>query len=271
MLSFESLSNLFLTHASQVRLIFSALGFALFLGLGTAFPFRPIFKETVIKRWTSNSLITVFNTFLVKFFLPLGLIQLASLYQTDGIMQKTFGQSWLNLFLSLLLLDLIIYWQHRLFHHLPTLWRLHRVHHSDTEFDTTTALRFHTIEIFLSLAIKAFAIFIFGFSAVAILIFEIILNFSAMFNHGNFSLPKAGEKAIVCFFVTPDMHRVHHSIEIHETNSNFGFCLSIWDRLFGSYIKEPERSPVAMPIGLQDFRDSSENTFPKLLTQPFRS
>lgn len=177
---------------------------------------------------------------------------------------------WFVLFAGILLMDMAIYWQHRLMHRVPVLWRLHRVHHSDLDFDTTTALRFHPIEIALSMAYKSLLVLALGLPLFVVIIFEIILNAAALFNHGNVSLPNNVERRLRKAIVTPDMHRVHHSVLQTETDSNFGFFLSIWDRLFSSYIAYPKQSTHTMPIGLEYFREKRLNTLASILWMPFR-
>jgi sterol desaturase/sphingolipid hydroxylase (fatty acid hydroxylase superfamily) len=169
-----------------------------------------------------------------------------------------------------ILLDLLIYWQHVVFHKVPVLWRLHRMHHADTELDATSGLRFHPLEIVLSLAIKAAAIIVLGVPAVAVLVFEIVLNGMALYNHSNVRLPERFERVLRWFVVTPEMHVIHHSTARRETDSNFGFNLALWDRLFGTYSHRPQAGYDGMVIGIETFRDASEQRLDRLLTQPFR-
>ena len=171
---------------------------------------------------------------------------------------------------AFILLDLLIYFQHRIFHAVPVLWRLHRVHHTDVDFDVTTALRFHPIEIFLSALIKAAAVILIGAPVIAVIIFEIVLNATASFNHANVRIPAGLDRVLRLFVVTPDMHRVHHSVEQAETDSNFGFNLPWWDRLFGTYTAQPGAGHDRMTIGLDIFRDAAEGRLDRLLIQPFR-
>jgi sterol desaturase/sphingolipid hydroxylase (fatty acid hydroxylase superfamily) len=168
-------------------------------------------------------------------------------------------------------LDFVIWLQHVMVHAVPVLWRLHRVHHADPDFDLTTGVRFHPIEIVLSMLIKFATIVVLGPPVLAVVIFEVLLNASAMFNHGNLHLPAALDRALRWFIVTPDMHRVHHSVEDDETNSNFGFCLSWWDRLFGTYRGQPRAGHVGMTIGIRGHSDPREVTrLPGMLMLPFR-
>jgi sterol desaturase/sphingolipid hydroxylase (fatty acid hydroxylase superfamily) len=171
---------------------------------------------------------------------------------------------------TVVVLDLFIYLQHVMFHAVPALWRLHRMHHADLDFDVTTGARFHPIEIVLSMLIKLAAVVVLGAPPVAVLIFEVVLNATAMFNHGNLRLPLAVDRVLRLFVVTPDMHRVHHSIVPAETNSNFGFNLPWWDRLLGTYRAQPAAGHVVMTIGLDDFREASDQRLDRMLIQPFR-
>ena len=171
---------------------------------------------------------------------------------------------------GVVLLDLAIYLQHVLFHAVPALWRLHRMHHADLEFDVTTGVRFHPIEILLSMGIKLGVVAALGAPAVAVLVFEVLLNATSMFNHGNVRMPARLDRVLRWIVVTPDMHRVHHSIAARETNSNFGFNLPWWDRLFGTYRAQPAAGHEAMTIGIEQFRDPREQRLDRMLTQPFR-
>jgi sterol desaturase/sphingolipid hydroxylase (fatty acid hydroxylase superfamily) len=171
--------------------------------------------------------------------------------------------------LTVLLLDFLIYGQHRLFHYVPVLWRLHRMHHTDMDLDVTSGLRFHPLEILLSLAVKIVAVVALGAPPLGVLIFEVLLNGTAMFNHSNLALPLKLDRLLRLLLVTPDMHRVHHSIRPHETDSNFGFNLPWWDHLFGTYLATPEDGHAAMTLGLPIFRDARSVGVINLLIQPF--
>jgi sterol desaturase/sphingolipid hydroxylase (fatty acid hydroxylase superfamily) len=173
--------------------------------------------------------------------------------------------------LGFLVLDLVIYGQHVLFHKVPALWRLHRMHHADLDFDVSTGGRFHPFEILISMLIKIAVVIAFGIPVVAVLLFEVLLNATSMFNHANVSMPPALDRALRLLVVTPDMHRVHHSVLRHETDSNFGFNLPWWDRLFGTYRAVPQEGHERMTIGLPIFRDPRELRLDRLLTQPFRN
>lgn len=234
---------------------------------------RRLLSADRFKRWPQHLSLTFISSVLARLSLPIGLSGLAlfTSEQEWGLFNSLSIHPIINLLVSLVLLDLIIYWQHRLFHTLPWLWRLHRMHHSDLDFDTTTALRFHPLEILLSLMVKAAAILLFGISAEAILIFEILLNGLALFNHGNVTLPAKLDSGLRRIIVTPDMHRVHHSIVIEESCCNYGFNLSCWDRLFGSYLADTYKGQQAMTFGLQGCQPQAQNTVLKLLLQPIQS
>ncbi|GGB51257.1 sterol desaturase [Oceanisphaera marina] len=225
-----------------------------------------------LTRWPNNLLLVVINTLLLRLFFPLAAVGAALLASEHdwGLLNLWPVPFWFSLLLSMLALDLLIYWQHRLFHALPWLWRLHRVHHADLEFDVTTGLRFHPFEIVLSMLLKLAAVILLGAPALAVLLFEVLLNATAMFNHGNIRLPKRLDTMLRLLLVTPDMHRVHHSVIPRETDSNFGFNLPWWDRLFGTYQAQPQAGQLGMTIGLKQFREPGELRLHRLLLQPFR-
>ncbi len=178
--------------------------------------------------------------------------------------------TWFKTLAGLVVLDLAIYLQHRAFHHVPVLWRLHRMHHADLDVDVTTGARFHPVEILLSLGIKFVVVMSLGVPAVTVLLFEILLNGTSMFNHSNVRMPEMMERLLRWLVVTPDMHRVHHSILRRETDSNFGFNFPWWDRLFGTYRPRPEAGHDRMTLGIDRFRDPGELRLDRMLTQPFR-
>jgi len=211
-------------------------------------------------RWANNLALMALNTVALRVAFPIAATGLA-LHATDhgwGLLQQVDMSEIFRVLAGFIVLDLAIFFQHVLFHAVPTLWRLHRVHHADLDFDVTTGTRFHPIEIFLSMAIKFAVILAFGPPALAVLVFEVVLNTVAMFNHANVHLPSSLERVVRWFIVTPDMHRVHHSVSPNETNSNFGFNLSLWDRLFGTYRAQPAKGHTEMTIGLMNFRDPRE-------------
>ncbi|WP_375054987.1 sterol desaturase family protein [Zobellella sp. DQSA1] len=224
------------------------------------------------RRWPHNLALVALNTLLVRLWFPLAAVgaALVAAERGWGLLNQLSLPGWFGLLLSLLALDFIIYLQHRLFHAVPLLWRLHRLHHADLEFDVTTGLRFHPLEILLSMLIKLLAVVLLGTPALAVLIFEVLLNISSMFNHGNVRLPARLDRRLRLLVVTPDMHRVHHSILRRETDSNFGFNLPWWDRLFGTYRAQPAAGHAGMIIGLEEFRDPGELRLDRMLLQPFR-
>jgi len=225
-----------------------------------------------VSRWVNNLGLVVVATLLVRLVVPMGLAVIAFQVQAAGwgLFNHLTLSLWLEIVLALVLLDLAIYWQHRMFHQVPVLWRLHRVHHSDLAFDVSTAVRFHPLEILLSIFIKGLLVLMLGIPATAIIIFEVILNGVALFNHGNIRLPKGLDGVLRSVLVTPDMHRVHHSNIPSETNSNYGFNLSIWDKIFGSHTAQPQKGHQGINIGLKEYSSQQQsNDFMALLKMPF--
>ncbi len=223
-------------------------------------------------RWLNNLALTLLNTIALRVALPVAATGMAVHVSSHGwgLLQQANLSEMVRVTLSLLALDLAIYFQHVLFHKVPVLWRLHRVHHADLDFDVTTGSRFHPFEIFLSMGIKFGVILALGPPALAVLIFEVVLNATALFNHGNVRVPLALDGVLRWLVVTPDMHRVHHSVLPPETNSNFGFNLSVWDRVFGTYRAQPAMGHTAMTIGLSEIRDSNvADRLPGMLWLPF--
>jgi len=221
-------------------------------------------------RWPGNFGVAMLSTVLVRLAIPTSAVGVAVALQTEGIGLLNIATLPLPLatLISFIALDFVIYWQHRLFHAVPTLWRLHRMHHTDLEFDVTTALRFHPFEILLSMLLKLGAILLLGAPAIAVIIFEIVLNASAMFNHANVRLPAGLDRLLRQLIVTPDMHRVHHSTVPEETNANFGFCLSCWDRWFDSYVAQPQFGHKQMQIGLAEFPEREISRLDQMLINP---
>lgn len=207
----------------------------------------------------------------MKFLSPvlIGLISSSLSSSRVGFLKELNISFELKFVLSFLILDFAIYWQHRLFHRIPVFWRFHKVHHSDQYFDTSTALRFHLIEILFSFIFKAIIVIILGISPFAFLFFEVVLNLSAMFNHSNFKLSSHVEKLLALAVVSPSFHRVHHSILKHQTNSNYGFCLSIWDRVFSSFSAYDCDLQENIEFGLEEFRSTPQESLKSLLIQPF--
>jgi sterol desaturase/sphingolipid hydroxylase (fatty acid hydroxylase superfamily) len=223
-------------------------------------------------RWASNLGLVVLDTLIVRFLVPLGAVGVALLAAERGwgVFHNVAVPAWLAVALAVVALDLAIYLQHVLFHAVPLLWRLHMVHHADLDFDATTGVRFHPVEILLSLGIKAGAVVLLGAPALAVLLFEVLLNGTSLFNHGNVRLPRWLDRVLRLVVVTPEMHRVHHSVVPRETNSNFGFNLPWWDRLFGTYRSQPAAGHEAMTIGIEQFRDPRELRLDRMLLQPWR-
>lgn len=234
---------------------------------------RPRRKLQVGKayRWANNWGIVVVDTLLTRLLFPAGLVGIGLLVESRswGPLQVVDLPAWMIVILSIVFLDLLVWAQHVMFHAVPALWRLHRMHHADLDFDLTTGLRFHPLEILLSFGIKAGGIVMIGAPAVAVLLFEIVLSSTALFNHSNVSLPKPIDRILRLFIVTPDFHRVHHSWHPNETNSNFGFNLSWWDRLLGTYQDQPRDGHDNMTIGLNLFRSPRWERLDRMLIQPF--
>ena len=216
---------------------------------------RPTMPRPV--RWFSNLGLVVLDNLAVRLLVPAGAVGAAVLAEERGwgLLHNLPLPGWLAVVLTVVALDFVIYLQHVLFHAVPLLWRLHMVHHADLDFDVTTGVRFHTLEILLSLGIKLATVVLLGAPAVAVLIFEVLLNATSMFNHGNVRLPTGIDRLLRLVVVTPEMHRVHHSVHARETNSNFGFNLPWWDYLFGTYKPQPADGHEGMTIGLEHFRD----------------
>ncbi len=230
-------------------------------------------KRTTSKavRWSWNLGLTVMNPLIVRFLFPVVAVAVAvkAREQGWGLLNAYPLPYWLSFPVAIIFLDMVAYFQHLMFHAVPLFWRLHMIHHADLDYDVTTGLRFHPIEIVISMLVKMSAVAVLGPPLAAVVVFEIILNGMSMFNHGNVRLPAAFDGILRLLVVTPDMHRVHHSIYPRETNSNFGFNLSWWDRIFGTYIAQPKDGHSGMTIGLRQFRNPAEVTLPRLLIMPF--
>lgn len=232
---------------------------------------RRVLSQVKLKRWFSNFTLVVLGAVLVRIIVPTAAIGVAYLVE-----QRQWGFAnhfelpfWLKVFITFILLDLTIYFQHAMFHVLPVMWRLHRVHHSDLDCDITTGLRFHPIEILISILIKIFTIIVLGAPVLAVVLFEVVLNLLSMFTHSNIRLNKTFEGVLRWFVVTPDMHRVHHSVRENETNSNFAFNISLWDRIFGTYLAKPKDGQQGMVIGLDQFREPEWQGLRGLIYMPF--
>lgn len=224
-------------------------------------------------RWPSNLGILVLDVLAVRLVMPTAAVGVAVLASDLGwgLFNWAGIPGWFGGLAGFLILDFVIYAQHYVFHHVSWLWRLHRMHHADLDIDLTTGVRFHPVEILISLTIKIATVLAFGIPAIAVLVFEIVLNATSVFNHANVAMPAWLDRIMRFIVVTPDMHRVHHSIERAETDSNFGFNLPWWDRLFGTYRAQPAAGHRRMTIGLPVFRDLRELRIDRLLTQPFRN
>ena len=222
-------------------------------------------------RWFSNLSLVLIDSVAARLAFPAGLAGVAFVAQQRGWgMLSLFELPFLlKIVLGVLILDLAIYLQHVMFHSAPLLWRLHMVHHSDMDIDVTTGVRFHPIEILLSMGIKMVVVVLIGAPALAVLIFEIILNGTSMFNHGNVRYPQSVDSIIRLFVVTPEMHRVHHSTIRWETNSNLGFNFPWWDRLFGTYRDQPAKGHLEMTIGLDQYKEPQKLTLLWLIALPF--
>jgi sterol desaturase/sphingolipid hydroxylase (fatty acid hydroxylase superfamily) len=221
-------------------------------------------------RWSNNLALVVLDTLLVRLAFPVVAVGLAVIAQENGwgLLNQMSIPGWIVFPAAVLALDLAIYLQHVLFHAVPALWRLHRMHHADLEFDVTTGLRFHPLEILLSMVVKLGVVMALGPPAFAVLIFEVLLNASSLFNHSNIRLPLRIDAVLRLFIVTPDMHRVHHSIHPSETNSNFGFNVPWWDRILGTYLAQPKTGHEDMTIGIEQFRSRRSLWLDRMLIQP---
>lgn len=258
-----------LGHEPQVRLgVFLAV-LAILIVVQRVKPRREVPPDW--HRKATNLLLVFVDTAILRVAFPLLAFDLALRFEETGSGPLNALPAWAGVVAGILLLDLAIYWQHRLLHIVPIFWRLHRVHHADKGFDVTTAVRFHPLEIVLSMGIKLGLIALLGVPALAVLLFEIALSAGSLFTHSNIGLPVSLDRRLRWLFVTPDMHRIHHSVHKDETNSNFGFHLSVWDRIFGSYRAMPRDGQTTMQIGLYEFRDQQDQTLWALLANPFRS
>ena len=226
-----------------------------------------------LRRWPGNLGVAALDALLARVAVPAGAVGFALFAQARGwgFLQPLGWPVWLKVIIAVVVLDLAIYLQHRAFHLVPVLWRLHRMHHADPDVDVTTGARFHPCEILLSLGVKFLIIVILGAPAMSVLLFEVLLNATAMFNHSNVRVPALMERVLRCFVITPDLHRVHHSILRRETDSNFGFTLPWWDWLFRTYRAQPEAGHDDMILGLEQFREPKELRLDRMLTQPFRT
>ncbi len=253
-----------------VRLTFFFGLMTIIIILESLYSKRPLLIKRKV-RWRINFSLIVINN-IIKFFIPFTAVSLALYAEKNQIGLFNFLTPiplFIKIISSVILLDLIIYLQHVFSHALPWFWRLHKIHHIDQEFDATTGLRFHPLEVIISTFIKCATVLIFGIPFIAVLIFETVLNALAIFNHSNIALPFSIDKFLRLVIVTPDMHRVHHSVIKEETNSNYGFGLSLWDKIFKSYKDQPKKGHLKMTIGLNNYREINKTNLLDLLIIPF--
>lgn len=243
-------------HEVVIRLISFFSVFAL-MALWEVLAPKRVLSVSKTLRWSSNIALVILNSVILRLAFPAAATGMAiyAVAHGWGLFNWLQTPAWLAISVSVILLDMLIYWQHVMMHHLPLLWRLHRVHHIDLDIDVTTGARFHPIEILISMVIKFAAITLLGAPVLAVLIFEVVLNAMAMFNHSNVALPYMLDHSLRKVLVTPDVHRVHHSVEIIETNSNYGFNLVCWDKLFATYREQPMAGHKGMTIGLLEWRN----------------
>jgi len=267
-----ALNDWLLNHEVQIRLGFFFGIFAVMAVWELIAPRRALTLSKTV-RWGNNLGLVFLNSVILRLLFPAAAVGVAAFAQVNGWGLFNYYQISLPLtvILSVIVMDAMIYIQHVMMHAIPLLWRLHRVHHADLDYDVTTGARFHPLEIILSMLIKFATIFLLGPPVVAVVIFEVLLNATAMFNHGNVKLPASVDRVLRWFVVTPDMHRVHHSVEDDEANSNFGFNLPWWDRLFGTYRNQPRAGHEGMTIGIHNYRDQKQVAWlPGILLFPFR-
>ena len=267
------INELLLTHEVAIR---AGVFFGVLILIAVWEVLAPRRASTISKvvRWGNNLGLVVFNSILLRFIFPTAAVGVAIFVSEHnwGLLNYVQLPSFAAASISIVVLDFVIYFQHVLMHAIPALWRLHRVHHADLDYDFTTGVRFHPLEIIVSMLIKFVAILLLGPPVAAVVIFEIILNASSMFNHGNIKLPAALDRILRLLIVTPDMHRIHHSVEKDESNRNFGFNLSLWDRFFGTYRRQPRAGHEEMVVGIQNYRELRDVTsIHGLLLLPFRN
>lgn len=260
-----------LGHEVSVRLAFFFGIFAVMAIWEVLSPCRPPSVSKGV-RWANNLGLVFLNSVVLRLLFPAAAVGVAAVAQRHGWGLFNYYELPIavSVLCSVVAMDLVIYLQHVMVHAIPVLWRLHRVHHADLDYDVTTGARFHTLEIILSMLIKFATVLLLGPPLVAVVIFEVLLNATAMFNHANVRLPAGVDRMLRWFLVTPDMHRVHHSVEDDETNSNFGFSLTWWDRLFGTYRDQPRAGHLGMTIGIHKYRDPKQvDRLPGMLALPF--
>lgn len=257
-------------HEPDIRLGFF-VGSLLLFGLWETLAPRRARLNNRIWHWANNLGLTVLNTAILRLVFPILAVGMATVAEQRGwgLLNMIELPLWLVVIIAVTLQDLVIYGQHVLVHHVPLFWRLHKVHHADRDYDVTTGARFHPLEIILSMTIKLATVFLLGPPVVAVIIFEVILSTAAMFNHANAGLPKSADRIVRLFLVTPDMHRVHHSVLAGEHHRNFGFNLLWWDYLFGTYLAEPSKGQTGMSIGLPQYQSEQKQHLLWMLLLPF--
>ncbi len=266
-----SVSEFVISHEAAIRLVFF-FGILLVMALWELAAPRRRLTVSKALRWTNNLGIVFLDSFLVRIIFPAAAVGMAAFAQEHGWgLFNYFQVSYsLAVALSVVVMDFAIYLQHVIFHAIPMFWRIHRMHHADLDFDVTTGIRFHPFEIILSMLIKFAVVVVIGPPVLGVIIFEVLLNATSMFNHGNVRILRSLERVLRWIVVTPEMHRVHHSTYINETNSNFGFNLPLWDRFLGTYRDQPRMGHEGMTIGLWNFRDTKRcATLPGMLAIPF--
>lgn len=264
-------NDFIMNHELAIRLSFFFGVFILIALWEIMKPKRPLLVSKTV-RWINNLGLVILNSILLRLLFPAAAVGAAITAKDHswGLFNNIDIPFFWSVLFAVIILDFIIYLQHVMVHSLPVLWRLHRVHHADVDYDVTTGARFHPLEIILSMLIKFATIFLLGPPVIAVVIFEILLNAIAMFNHGNIHLPEKVDAFLRLFVVTPDMHRVHHSIEDDETNSNFGFNIPWWDRIFGTYREQPRAGHKEMIIGIHDYKELKQVAWiTGMLTLPF--
>ena len=267
----ETILNNVSANEPAIRLVAFA-GVFLLMAVWELLAPRRSLSYTRLSRWPSNIAISILNTVILRVLIPTAAVGLADSANEYGwgLFNTIDAPVGLVIVASVLLFDFIIYLQHLMFHAVPFFWRFHRMHHTDLEIDVTTGVRFHPAEILLSMVIKLGAVLVLGAPAIAVVIFEVVLNATSMFNHANVHIPSPIDRALRLFIVTPDMHRVHHSAIPGETNSNFGFNVPWWDRICGTYCAQPAKGHEGMTIGIDLFREPRELWLDRMLTQPLR-
>lgn len=267
----ENTLNKLVSQSNDFRLIVFASCLLLFLVLELLIP-RVKWTASKLKRDLNNLALSFLNTFVLRIAFPVTALKLAQqgVSNNVGLLNFCDLNPLAHLVLTFFLLDLAIYAQHIAFHKVPILWRLHRVHHMDKDLDVTSGNRFHTIEMIISMIIKLTLIFALGLQPAGVILFTILLNASAMFNHSNIYIPNIIDKALQWVIVTPDMHRVHHSEIQKQTDSNYGFFFSIWDHIFKTYTNVGFENQHKIVIGLKEFKEEESISLPKLLTNPFK-